>query len=434
MYSKKHLSFEAIKSMVTDNFTSIKDDRAENNSISIKDIMLSGLACMYFQSDSLLGFQRNMEKKKQRNNLRTLFGVEQIPSDPTIRSVIDTVDSELAFRPIFKNLFNRLQRGKHLEQYQTLPGKYLLNIDGTQYYQSNKIDCKHCLTRGTKGKEYNCHQVLQGAIVKSGLRQVIPVMPEEIKTQDGDKKEDCEINAFKRFLIKFRKDHDKLDIIINGDALYASTPVIEAIHEHSANYIFKVKPANHKTLMTNLKSVDKSRVEMPSLRKNTMIIEWVNDVELFSSTKVRTNYIEAWEIVPQKDGTTKSQYYGKWITDLPITESTAKVIVDAGRARWKIENECFNTLKNHGYNIEHNYGHGADNLCYNFYNFTLLSFTMHQIHQLTDKLFQAMRVNFGRLGSMWEEMRSVINHIIFSSMNVLWEILAGLREYDPPPA
>ena len=134
--------------------------------------------------------------------------------------------------------YQSLQRGKHLEEYQIFPGKYLLNVDGTQYFQSSKIKCKKCLERGKKGKEYNCHQVLQGAIVKAGLKHVIPVMPEEICTQDGDNKEDCEINAFKRFIDKFTKDHNKLGVIINGDALYASIPVIKKIHEHNANYIF----------------------------------------------------------------------------------------------------------------------------------------------------------------------------------------------------
>ena len=113
-----------------------------------------------------------------------------------------------------------------------------------------------------------------------------------------------------------------------------------------------------------------------------------------------------------KNGKMKSQYYGKWITDISITKYNDKEIVDCGRARWKIENECFNTLKNHGYNIEHNY---------NFYNLALLAFTFHQIHQLIDKLFQTMRKKFGRLGSMWEEMRIIINHIFFTSMDMLWE-------------
>ena len=433
MHSKKHLSFTTIRNMIAENLATIKDARSTNSSNTIVDVMLSGLACMYYQSPSLLEFQRKMEKKEQRNNLRSMFTVQSLPTDQGMRNIIDQVDSETGFRPIFKELFGKLQRGKHLEQYQTLPGKYLLNVDGTQYYSSDKVSCKHCLVRGNKNKQYNCHQVLQGAIVKAGLRQVIPVMPEEIRAQDGEIKEDCETNAFKRFLAKFRKDHDKLGVIINADALYATTPIITTIADHKANYIFKIEKANHKTLINNVTSVVKSKIETLSLRKNKLMIQWVNDVELFSSTKVRTNYMEAWELVPQKDGSNKSQYYGKWITDLEITSDNARTLIDAARARWKIENECFNSLKNHGYNIEHNYGHGSNNLCYNFYNFTLLAFTMHQIHQLTDKLFQEMRAQFGRLGSLWEEMRAMVHRFYFLSMEALWELLAKDLDYEPPP-
>ena len=433
MHSKKHLSFTAIRNMIANNFATIKDTRSANKSNSVVDVMLSGLACMYYQSVSLLEFQRSMEEREQRNNLRSLFKVQALPTDQGMRNIIDTVDTETTFRPIFKKLFNQLQRGKHLEQYQTFPGKYLLNIDGTQYFSSKEVGCKKCLTRGTTKNSYHCHQVVQGAIVKAGVRQVIPVMPEEICVQDGDQKEDCETNAFKRFLDKFRKDHDKLGIIINADALYATTPVIETIHNHNANYIFKIQVANHKTLINNVSAADRSRIEITSLRKNKLIVEWVNDVELFSSTKIKSNYIEAWELVPQKDGTNKSQYYGKWITDLEITSDNAKIILDAARARWKIENECFNSLKNHGYNVEHNYGHGSNNLCYSFYNFTLLAFTMHQIHQLTDKLFQEMRARFSRLGALWERIRNAVEFLFFPSMEILWEVIARKRNYDPPP-
>jgi hypothetical protein len=433
MHSKKHLSFSAIRDMITEKLSKIKDTRAANASNSIVEVMLSGLACMYYQSVSLLEFQRQMETLEQRNNLRSMFKVQNLPTDQGMRNVIDQVDTETAFRPIFKDLFSKLQRGKHLEKYQTLPGKYLLNVDGTQYFSSKEVDCKKCLVRGSTKNPYNCHQVVQGAIVKAGLRQVIPVMPEEICTQDGEEKADCETNAFKRFLGKFRKDHDKLGIIVNADALYATTPVIEVIHSHNANYIFKIEAANHKTLINNVNSLEKLRVETTSLRNNKLIIEWVNDVELFSSTKKRTNYIEAWELVPQKDGTIKSQYYGKWITDLKITTDDAKTILNAARARWKIENECFNSLKNHGYNITHNYGHGYNHLCYNMYNFTLLAFTMHQIHQLTDKLFQEMRGRFSRLGALWERIRNAVEFFFFSSMEILWEVLALKRKYEPPP-
>ena len=117
MHSKKHLSFNAIRNIIADNLVTIKDTRAANNSNTIVDVMLSGLAFMYYQSPSLLEFQRRMEKKEQLNNLRSMFTVKNLPTDQGMRNIIDQVDSEAAFRPIFKKLFSQLQRGKHLEQY-----------------------------------------------------------------------------------------------------------------------------------------------------------------------------------------------------------------------------------------------------------------------------------------------------------------------------
>ena len=74
-----------------------------------------------------------------------------------MRNIIDSVDIEFAFRLIFKWFFDRLQRGKYLEQYQCLSSKYLLSVNGTQYYNSEKISCKHCLIKGKTRNEYYCH-------------------------------------------------------------------------------------------------------------------------------------------------------------------------------------------------------------------------------------------------------------------------------------
>ena len=434
MHVKKHLNFTALREVAQESFRAAPDNRAANASNSISDVMCAGLAVMYFQSPSLLEFQRRMEKGQQRNNLRSMFDVSKIPTDTGMRQIIDAVDTQAAFRPIYKECFMRLQRGKHLEQYQIFPGKYLINVDGTQYFSSHDINCKKCLIRGKTNKQYYCHQVLQGAIVHPGLRQVIPVMPEEICIQDGDKKEDCEVNAFMRFMDKFRKDHDKLGVIINGDALYATTQVIQKIHEHKANYIFKIEESNHKTLFKNLSAIEKSKTYALSLRKNELIIEWHNDIELFKTTGQRTNYFEAWELVPQKDGKKKVEYYGKWITDIEITTENAKTILDSARARWKIENECFNSLKNLGYNMEHNYGHGSENLCYNFYNFILLAFTMHQIHQLTDNIFKKLRLCYGRMDSLWHDIKAFVNKIYFGGLEALWLFLIEDTKCQPPPA
>jgi len=92
-------------------------------------------------------------------------------------------------------------------------------------------------------------------------------------------------------------------------------------------------------------------------------------------------------------------------------------MVKGARSRWKIENECFNTLKNQGYCIEHNFGHGKENLCFNMYLLILLAFYFHQIFELTDRLYQACRKKFGSKRHMWETIRTYIKLFVFTS----WE-------------
>jgi hypothetical protein len=113
-----------------------------------------------------------------------------------------------------------------------------------------------------------------------------------------------------------------------------------------------------------------------------------------------------------KNSTGKITKTHSWVTDIEINKTNVIAMTKAGRCRWKIENECFNTLKNQGYYLEHNYGHGDKNLSYNMYLLTLLAFYFHQIFELTDGVYQACRVSFGSKAHLWENFRASIRMII----------------------
>jgi hypothetical protein len=100
--------------------------------------VMTDFACIYYQSPSLLQFQKELEDSEQSNNLKTLHVVSNIPENTQLRNIVDKVDSEY-FRPVFKEFLARLQRGKHLEQYSFLDGKFLCDIDGTKFFGSNKV-------------------------------------------------------------------------------------------------------------------------------------------------------------------------------------------------------------------------------------------------------------------------------------------------------
>ena len=127
MHSKKHLSLESLVDgfhKILDNF---EDYRGKNVDYLLRDIVISGFACMFFQEPSLLQFQKRMEDELENNNLRTLFGVNNIPESTQLREVIDAIPGE-KFSAVFREFFRRLQRGKHLEQFQFYRGKYLISI------------------------------------------------------------------------------------------------------------------------------------------------------------------------------------------------------------------------------------------------------------------------------------------------------------------
>ncbi len=95
----------------------------------------------------------------------------------------------------------------------------------------------------------------------------------------------------------------------------------------------------------------------------------------------------------------------------------------AGRARWKIENETFNTLKNQGYQFEHNFGHGNNNLSVVFAMLLMLAFLVDQTQQLACQLFQAVWRKLGSKRSLWEQIRALFFGHRFDSMEEIFEAL-----------
>jgi len=430
MHIKKHLSFSSLRKMISTRLQSLSEKRqTERIRHSIHDVFMSGFAMMFFQDPSILQFQKNLEDAVHNNNLKTLFQVRSIPKDSQMKAVIDTVDSS-ELEPLFEDFFRAIQRGKHLEQYQFLEDSYLISIDGTGYFSSDKINCPGCLrNEDKKGNVRYEHQIVQAALMHPAMRQVIPLAPEEVRNTDGKDKQDCEIGAGKRLITKIRKSHPKLKIIIIADSLHSKQPFIQEVKANGMSYILVAKADDHKILMEwineqrQMKEV--SRIEAKDGKGRLHIYEWINKVPLNGNADALwVNYFEYWIIDKGK-----ATYHNSWVTDIHITEQNVAELVKGGRCRWKIENETFNTLKNQGYHIEHNYGHGENHLSMNFFLLNLLAFFMHQIFELTDDLYQQCRVKRGSRRALWEFLRGVISVLIFSDWETLLQRILRPSEF-----
>jgi len=351
-----------------------------------------------------------------------------------MRTILDVVNPE-EIRPAYKNIFREMQRGKALEPMVFFQGCYLLSLDGTGYFSSKKLFSNACLKKVSKktGEISYYLQMLGAAIVHPDFKEVIPLAPEPIIKQDGQSKNDCERNAAKRFFGKLKKDHPHLPLIIIEDALSSNAPHIREAEKYDFHYILGVKKGDHPFLFSQVEEAQK-RDEITQFEfadkddpKKIHRFHFLNQVPLNKSNQdLLTNFLEYWEITP-----TKTQHFS-WVIDFTITKSNAYELMRGGRARWKIENETFNTLKNQGYHFGHNYGLGKKNLSVVFVMLMMLAFLVDQTQQLSCSLFRSVWTKQRSKRSLWERMRSLFKEFAFESMQMLYHaILYGVK-FQPP--
>jgi hypothetical protein len=425
---RKHLSADALFRLMRGGFANLPDDRGGETAISLTDTLMSAFAMFSLKSPSLLAF----DKHRVEGNLGTIYGIERVPCDTQMRERLDLLSPE-SLRPLFKSVFRQLQRGKALEPMVFLDGHYLLCLDGTGYFSSKTIHCASCLHKVHRnGSVTYAHQMLGAAIVHPDFREVIPLMPEPIVKQDGADKNDCERTAAKRFIAKLRQDHPHLKFIVTEDSLSSNAPHIESLQDHELHYILGVKEGDHAALFQQVQAAEHAgRVTYYERHDRAAGLvhrfRFINDVPLnASNADVRVNFIEYWEM-----GEDKVQHFS-WVTDLRVSTRNVFHLMRGGRARWKIENETFNTLKNQGYNFEHNYGHGTQNLSVVFATLMMLAFLVDQTQQLCCALFQAVWAKLGSKRLLWERMRALFYDFAFTSMRQLFEALFyGFKKSSP---
>jgi len=434
VHHKKHLSFTALRKSLSEHFR-LLDDRRQGAKVdySLHDCLMSGFAMMFFQDPSVLTFQQRLQDGIHKNNLTTLFAVSDIPKDTQMRQVLDPI-AALELDGIFADFLHRLQRGKHLVNYQLADGSYLVSIDGSEYFSSENIHCPHCLVTKSKGNVRYHHQILQSVIVHPDMRQVLPLAPEPISNRDGTKKQDCERNAAKRVVHKIKAAYPKLKIIVTADGLYSNQPFIDELNAAKMSFILVAKPTDHKVLFEWVNEVialgDGGSLELGDQKGRRHRYQWVNQVALNGTKDADLVNFFQYQLVAT---TGKVTYKNSWVTDIDVDENNVVSLVKSGRARWKIENETFNTLKNQGYHIEHNFGHGQQNLSMIFFTLNLLAFYVHQILELTDRLYHQLRyTKFTSRKEYWNQLRCTIRILIFPRWESLLLFILDPEKGIPP--
>ncbi|MBF0499950.1 MAG: transposase [Candidatus Riflebacteria bacterium] len=416
---------------IRDEFDLVPDIRnvdASGHVHPMSDVLMAGLAMMLVQDPSLLEFQNRLEERRRGNNLRTIFGVSKIPKESQFRRVLDPADPSI-IQNAFSACVQRLQKTRLWSEYRVLNGRYPVLFDGFEFFRSNKQGCDHCLEfHHRDGRVDYAHQVLAATLAHPTAKRPIPLMLEEIRREDGTQKQDCEFNAARRLIPNLVKQHCHLDLIFVGDGLYSKVPMVNLIIDTGSSYILVAKPTDHVALEENLASLrlcdGVKRLEFTTDKGKRRVYEWVYDVELNGSSSLVTNWFSIAEFAPSG----KIIYRNSWITDLKPCKSNIEELVEVGRHRWQIEDQVFDILKNHGYHLEHRFGHGKQHLAFIFIILNFLAYMLHQLIALSDRLFQAAMEKIGTKHKLWDDIRVLLNHFVWGSWDALLEHILDYRD------
>ncbi len=408
-------------------FNQVEDIRASNACHKLPDILMSGYAMFSLKCPSLLNFEQQTVVEKA--NLTRVYGIEKTCSDVQLRSVLDTINPQF-LRNLFPKKFETLRQTGLLKefQYKIGFGDYLiLSCDGVQHFSSKKISCPCCcLKTYQNGTSSYHHSMLCAVLVHPNKREVFLVDVEPIVQQDGVEKNDCELNAAKRLQKNLKTNYEtyqkQYNFLLVEDALYANAPHIEMLKSNGFNYLLNVKPDSHPILFACLKNNTRKETYQTTQKGIHYYFEYLNNVPLCaSSSHIRVNFLKVTLTDKHGKKTTFS-----WVTNLKITENRLFQIMTAARARWKIENETFNTLKNLGYHFEHNYGHGKDHLSTMFAYLMLWAFYLDQLVQACCHKFQQIEQKIITKLKLWQTFKAVFQTRAVHSMLDIYQNIAAL--------
>ena len=381
------------------------------------DALMSAFAMFNLKYPSMLSFDTEAHADPRLiHNLKSLFGLDKVPCDTQMRKILDLVKPE-ALRPGFEALHHELQRGKVLEDFTVLGDYYLLAIDGTGPFVSNTISCPHyCVKNRSNSTSEFYHQILAAVMVHPALKRVMPIAYEPITKRDGANKNDCERNAAKRLLEYLADAFGQRPFLIAEDALASNGPHVELLYKLGMDFILGVKPKGNATLFEQVfqRQCDKTLMEWSSevaLDGSCHGYRFTNALSLNDShLDLMVNYLEYWSLGKRdKDGNEGKQHTFTSVTSLEVTIENVDDIARAGRARWRVENETFNVLKNQGDEFEHNYGHGDQFLSSTLAGLMMLAFLVDQIQEHSCRVFQQARKSGGTKKTLWMQMRFMMS-------------------------
>lgn len=351
---------------------------------------MAAVLMFLFREGSRNAFNKDRTYQTFIKNYERAFGL-RLPHLDAVEDVLRALQAD-ELEKLKVCLVRGLLERKVFHKFRFLGNRFMIAIDGTGLHSYDHKHCEHCLHKtSASGKTTWFHHVLEAKLVTSnGL--AISVCTEWIANGDQHfDKQDCEHNAFKRLAVKLKKAFPRLPICLAADGLYPNQHFFALCQQYGWDFIVTFKDGNLPSLQEEIKlllpltKATAERTITEKHRRTTQAYRWINGLEYKGTT---LSWLECKEetqtAIHAGNPTTTATETTRFVhvTNLEVTRENAHLVSAGGRLRWKIENEGFNTQKNGGYNMEHQYSRVSFVALQNYYQCLQIA---HLISQLVEK-------------------------------------------------
>jgi hypothetical protein len=352
----------------------------------------------------------NRDWKEFRTNYKQLLGL-RIPHMDTVNAILEKIPPQ-QLRQLLQHLVKILLHKRVLHKLRLLGKYFTIAIDGTGIFTYENEPYAGCPYKTSKNEKVTYSQSVVEAKLICANGFSISIGTEWILNEDGANKQDCEYKATLRLLSKLHKQYPRLPICIVMDGLFLKYPIQDQIRLYNWESIIVWKDKTKYNLQDEVamrrdrnELMTKEYTEFPnSCTREEYILE-------YSDKPLMQKDLEVWYLKGEKYTiSTKPEVedqYTKFVfmTSLKVEAATVKALFDAGRLRWKIENEGFNEQKNGTLKMHHKMNRNDLYAMKNFYTCLQIA---HLIMQLITKAKDSVAHKYGTIRMIWTDFCALL--------------------------
>ena len=394
-----------------------EDPRRQNSiNYTLTEIVLAAVFMYMLRHGSRNSVNEDRKSFNYKKNYKLLFGLK-LPHMDTVNEVLERLNEEHLER--LRTVLVKYLLDKRVFHNSKLQGKHFtIAIDGTGVFSYDQEPYPNCPHRTSKNGKVSYHQPVLEAKLITSSGFAISIGTEWILNEDGSTKQDCEYKACLRLIAKIKTDYPRLPICLLLDGLYAKHPLICSILEKGWEYVIVWKDKTFYALQDEIFN-RRQTGKIASLQKDichntnkwtSQNYEYCTDsLDLKGVDLYYIKLIESKHCVTKKDicDTTKFVF----MTSLAVTKANIQELIAAGRLRWKIENEGFNTQKNGGYGLQHKMNRKNIRAIKNYYLCIQIAHLIEQLHVKSKQFVKTIDYSIKKVWQYFCSALRLLEHI-----------------------